>query len=787
MIRNLLVSAGSALFAVPAGAQSPFINGTASIRLSDSIVDRRDVDGDGIPDLVFQGMNGNGMGYLPGRTGWGFGDAVQIAIGGAHIRAEIGFFDASKTLTLAFQSGTRMDFYQSMNGVTTLVGTDQPVPALVAVGVPPFQAVRQFMAGDLDGDGLTDLLYPTQNGFVVRWASRQPSGRYEQFNLGGPVFIFPIRDYDNDGFDDVLVHAQQHGGVIFYPGGPIGQLGAPRHTGLLISDVYSLILFATRIGRFDEGADLDFVSQEEYEAVFHLNFLTDHASVLAVPTQDRFWSAHYSVGDYDGDGWGDLFLNVQGSPVFSRRRTFLWLGPLSPHPELVEFEAHLPAETFAVVAEDVDADGLTDLVTFSARDVLALRTRSRHPASPTLGPSFGPANVAARHTLAVDLDGDGLPELLNASPLEVLNPRDLQQPPVALGITAGFMSLHMGAGPQGGVRIAHDGNALRILDFAPDGTLARTTTLPQPAPGSIIGLARGDFDSDGLEDLATVLSPSDAVATDEILIYRALADGEFEFFAAVPSEGAVKPAVGDFNGDGLADIFVGDRSARTARVLFNRGGGVFETASTWSNMPAYWFDALDIDGDGHTDVLGLVGSGIELPLKVSAAVWYGGPDGNFQNPLPIHFTDPLAEPAFGDLDGNGLVDLVFVRTAGLSTSGSGDAGFVYLQTAPRVFELRSKLPRADASGVAVDDLNGDGALDIVAVSGDQRKTRIFWGDPPECQADFNGDGQLNFFDLARFTQAFAATDPSADIAEPFGVWNFFDVSAFVQLFNQGCP
>ncbi len=47
-------------------------------------------------------------------------------------------------------------------------------------------------------------------------------------------------------------------------------------------------------------------------------------------------------------------------------------------------------------------------------------------------------------------------------------------------------------------------------------------------------------------------------------------------------------------------------------------------------------------------------------------------------------------------------------------------------------------------------------------------------------------GQLNFFDISEFLSAFNASDPIADYTDD-GVFNFFDVSAFLILFNAGCP
>tara|TARA_R110000782_G_scaffold45706_5_gene101284 strand:+ start:1296 stop:2645 length:1350 start_codon:yes stop_codon:yes gene_type:complete len=58
---------------------------------------------------------------------------------------------------------------------------------------------------------------------------------------------------------------------------------------------------------------------------------------------------------------------------------------------------------------------------------------------------------------------------------------------------------------------------------------------------------------------------------------------------------------------------------------------------------------------------------------------------------------------------------------------------------------------------------------------------------PACDADFDGNGVLNFFDVSGFIAAYNAQDAAADIAAPFGVFNFFDISAYIGLYNAGCP
>jgi hypothetical protein len=48
-------------------------------------------------------------------------------------------------------------------------------------------------------------------------------------------------------------------------------------------------------------------------------------------------------------------------------------------------------------------------------------------------------------------------------------------------------------------------------------------------------------------------------------------------------------------------------------------------------------------------------------------------------------------------------------------------------------------------------------------------------------------GVLNFFDVAAYLAMYNANDPAADLAEPTGVLNFFDLAAFIALYNAGCP
>ena len=59
---------------------------------------------------------------------------------------------------------------------------------------------------------------------------------------------------------------------------------------------------------------------------------------------------------------------------------------------------------------------------------------------------------------------------------------------------------------------------------------------------------------------------------------------------------------------------------------------------------------------------------------------------------------------------------------------------------------------------------------------------------PSCPADLAPPfGVLNFFDLAAYIGLFNAGSPDAYLAAPFGALNFFDVAAYLAFYNAGCP
>lgn len=88
--------------------------------------------------------------------------------------------------------------------------------------------------------------------------------------------------------------------------------------------------------------------------------------------------------------------------------------------------------------------------------------------------------------------------------------------------------------------------------------------------------------------------------------------------------------------------------------------------------------------------------------------------------------------------------------------------------------------------VAADE--GAGSIVEAAIDAFRIET-LLCEDPAGCSsADLAAPFDvLNFFDLAAYLSLFNAGDPAADLAAPFGTLNFFDLSTYLSLYNAGCP
>jgi len=313
--------------------------------------------------------------------------------------------------------------------------------------------------------------------------------------------------------------------------------------------------------------------------------------------------------------------------------------------------------------------------------------------------------------------------------------------------------------------IAQPGTAsVAVVNPSPGGGASNAVFFPvqTPVPSAVLrqgdftgtGItAVGDFNNDGILDLAVATSSSTGFF---ISVYFGNGDGTFhgpfQNHSATPITYMV---TADFNGDGKLDIAALDGLGNIT-VFLNHGDGaliqqqVFRSLSTHGIRITGPSDnalaAADFNGDGKLDLL-VTGN---LNAGPGGAVYLGNGDGTFGSPQSFNLVSPLGNPAIGDFNGDGKLDLAVPDGASVHVLlGNGDGTFqagVTYQTAYGGFSA------------AAADVNGDGKLDIVTDgvsvllgNGDGTFTsdggvNLDTGDYFASGvniADFNGDGKLD--------------------------------------------
>ncbi|MBX6311494.1 MAG: VCBS repeat-containing protein [Isosphaeraceae bacterium] len=189
-------------------------------------------------------------------------------------------------------------------------------------------------------------------------------------------------------------------------------------------------------------------------------------------------------------------------------------------------------------------------------------------------------------------------------------------------------------------------------------------------------LAVGDFNRDGIPDLAVTYSASAASnpSTDHVGILLGNGDGTFQTVRFFPvGKTPISVAVGDFDRDGILDLAVANPNSNNVSVLLGDGEGNFSTRATYrTGQKPLSVMAADLNGDGKLDLA------VANSASNNVKILLGNGDGTFfpRNPRQNLFpagsrpngkmaVGPIARGYLPDLavpNANGQVSVLLNRT-----------------------------------------------------------------------------------------------------------------------------
>jgi enediyne biosynthesis protein E4 len=418
--------------------------------------------------------------------------------------------------------------------------------------------------------------------------------------------------------------------------------------------------------------------------------------------------------DYDNDGWLDIFL-VNGTSLDPAIRdlnptNYLFHNNRDGTFTDVTAKAGLTRSGWGqgCCVGDYDNDGFDDLfVSYFGRNVLYHNNGDSTftDVSEKAGVA-GSADQWGAGCCFLDYDRDGHLDLfvanyVNFDPAHAPKPGDavychyneIPVPCGPQGFAGGTNLLYRNRGDGTFVDVSEESGIARPRG---PGSMVFVKSNWQPSGSYGMGAAAADFDNDGWPDIYVACDSAPS------LLYRNNHDGTFREIAvaagcALDENGVALSGMGvsvaDYDGDGWLDIVRTNFSEQMTTVYHNYGNGAFADASIKAGLGVnrkylgFGVGFLDFDNDGWKDLLianGHVYSQIEgrklhITYRQPKVLYRNLGNGRFEDVSlragPAIREDNLARGcAFGDFDNDGDVDVIVNNLNGPPTLLRNDGG-----------------------------------------------------------------------------------------------------------------
>jgi RHS repeat-associated protein len=312
------------------------------------------------------------------------------------------------------------------------------------------------------------------------------------------------------------------------------------------------------------------------------------------------------------------------------------------------------------IAQDINGDGVPDVLVsnYSKNEIFVVIGNGDGTFKTPVGYAVGtsPGSIAVG-----DFNGDGIPDLAvsngQSSNVSILlgngdgtfqTQNSFPTGSNPSGIAVGDFN---GDGIADVLVVTPNGDTISVLLGNGDGTFQTpVTTSTGHAPAAVVV---ADFNGDGILDVAVAVDGTNS-STSELVVYLGIGNGKFQTPTTYSPAGSVSIVAGDFNQDGIPDLAYSIHGGSTVVVMIGNGNGTFQTAVSYAVGATAGSVAIgDFNQDGFADLAVPNGNG-------TTSILFGNGDGTFQAQIS-YASGGGTGAAVADLNGDGLPDVVSVN------------------------------------------------------------------------------------------------------------------------------